>query len=147
MKWTRPTHAVAGAFVAGILLAGGVAHSQGALERLTAISELLLPRMQEGREITNGDTAFATYDTDLQDLPVLVPESGEAGRYQAIALGDSKEFVILDTRLGLARRFSEDGSTVVVYSARVPNHAITQAVRRHDAFESTTRREIRTKQP
>jgi len=146
MNWKRHLYSAA-AFVVGFSIAGTAAMSQTAWDKVSAVTEILLPRQQEGREIAKGDTVFATYDTELQDLPPLVPETTEVGRYQTIALeGAAKDFVVLDTRLGIARRYTEEG-TVLVYSARVPNHAIVQTVRKHDAFESTTRREIRTKQP
>lgn len=146
MNWKRHLHSAV-AFVAGVTIAGTAALSQSEWEKISAVTEILLPRQQEGREIAKGDTVFATYDTDLQDLPTLVAETSEPGRYQAIALeGGAKDFVVLDTRLGIARRFTEDG-TVLVYSARVPNHAIVQTIRKHDAFETTTQRQIRVRTP
>ncbi len=139
---------MAAAFVAGIVVAGTAAYTQEEWTRLPAVMETLLPRQQEAREIVRGDIVFATAETDLQDLPLLVAPEGSntPGRYQAVALDGIPEFVVLDTQTGLARRFTDAGS-VLVYSSHVPNHVLEQGIRKHDAFESVTRRELRTRQP
>ncbi len=139
---------LAAAFVGGLLVAGTAAYTQDEWTKIPAVVERLLPRQQEAREIVRGDVMFATRDSDLQDLPLLVPPNGAnaPGRFQAVALDGAPEFVILGTQTGIARRFTE-GDNVVVYSSHVPNHVLRNKIRAHDAFETLTRLELRTRQP
>lgn len=122
-----------GGMLIGAMLVAGIGTSTSAF-RSRSVEDINFPRRQSGITLVGDATTLATTSTRLEDLPRLV-ERGEtdAGRFEVIPFGTSnEEFLLLDTRTGLVRRF--DGTTVTLYSSTVPNHIITAPIQRHSAF-------------
>jgi hypothetical protein len=127
------------------------------------VTELFFSGNKEGLQVNNSPASLAAEDTKLIDLPVFVqpgstaqsgapqpggfpdpqpggfqgfgPPQGESnGRYQALSLGDGRDFMVLDTRTGLINASYESGK-VQVFNSLVPNHVIEAPIKRHTLGE------------
>lgn len=122
-----------GGLLIGAMLVAGIGTSSGAFSS-RSVEDINFPRRQSGITIVGDSTTLATTSTRLEDLPRLV-ERGETDtrRFEVIPFGTSnEEFLLLDTRSGLVRRYT--GNSVTIYSATVPNHTIRAPIQRHSAF-------------
>ncbi|MGF1571902.1 MAG: hypothetical protein ACFCU1_02405 [Sumerlaeia bacterium] len=132
------------ALFVGLLLGGGVfavAQQQIQPQRTGInsgpITQVFFSGNKEGINLKNADVTLIETDTKLIDLPVfaLGDANKEAnGRYQALSLGDGRDFLVLDTRTGLANAYYDSGK-VQVFNSLVPNHLLESSIKRHQLGE------------
>jgi hypothetical protein len=99
-----------------------------------SVTEVEHPGKTKGVQINGSGVSLPDPTTRLGDLPMLVDEEAqEPGRFQVIDLDEPGSFAVFDTQTGLLNRYEtkEGQQTVTVYSAVVPNHAITSYVKPH----------------
>lgn len=132
---------IVSALFLGILLGGGVlAVAQVNSAQRTGltsapVTQLFFSSNKEGLRVNNTNTVLVDESTKLIDLPPFVEaESQENGRYQALNLGDGRDFMVLDTRTGLVNAYYESGK-VQVFNSLVPNHLLEAPVKRHKLGE------------
>lgn len=124
----------------GILIGGGVfavAQQANPPQRIGVssgpITEEFYSGNKEGLRVNNSPVALLDVETKLVDLPPFVPSeklADQDGRYQALNLGNEKDFIVLDTRTGLINAYYESG-TVRIYNSHVPNHALEAPLKVH----------------
>ncbi|MBX3727633.1 MAG: hypothetical protein KF858_00480 [Candidatus Sumerlaeia bacterium] len=125
---------------AAMLLLGQTADTPTRPFASLSVEKVLFPRRQEGVRIVGSGTTLAPRRTDAEDLlPLVDVAETQENRYQALMLGSDGDFMVLDSRTGVARAFRtvelENGQRQVqrveLYNAKVPNHIIEAPVRRH----------------
>ncbi|MDX1971253.1 MAG: hypothetical protein SFY68_01840 [Candidatus Sumerlaeia bacterium] len=99
-----------------------------------SVTEVEHPGKTKGIQINGSGVSLPDPTTRLGDLPMLVDvDAQKPGRYQVIDLDEPGSFAVFDTQTGLMNRYEtkEGQQSVTVYSAVVPNHAITSKVHPH----------------